>query len=546
MPGVQCLRKCVLAGSARSATKARTESFLQPTAKLLEYSNSREREKQSVLLRDLKLGMNNIDRAQLRRNGLLNPRHPTILLSLKAIVEEATFAKESGISVPGMTGSTLYRIRCIAIVAIDEEELDEDVLAPYKLEDGTQPKYFKEEWQIFRPFKDFQSLHKQLKTQVASTQQSASAGARLMGAATAAFTVGGSGGSSRRRKGLIPSLGQASKAGALGVTKKSVQKRVDILNGYLGYILSQNNLLNRCNEILTFLGAFYALPPEVKVNGDPFNNKLDPFGRSLMTRTVFDPEKMPSDEIRRLLTPRDRDIGSKAQETKVDLVGKAASAEPNAVQRSSSITPPTTEANQGTPTDDDEADPKSRVKEIDMIPSIKAKIDEVPLSQVRNAIFELVRNQFDFDNASFLRNRMLATLKTMSFAVTSSGEFRKMLYESHTKYVSADAIADWIKFGLDMLWPNGVFMSGAVPLTAEEQEELSQRAKSELPKAFPDQLRSVLGQEIVQGGMDMLHEMLQNRVILKSMFYMMFDMLWLEAFPELQDVLTGSTALTAE
>uniref|UniRef100_A0A7S1GPC6 Sorting nexin C-terminal domain-containing protein n=1 Tax=Cyclophora tenuis TaxID=216820 RepID=A0A7S1GPC6_CYCTE len=189
---------------------------------------------------------------------------------------------------------------------------------------------------------------------------------------------------------------------------------------------------------------------------------------------------------------------------------------------------------------------KNRVKEIDMIPSIKAKIDEVPLSKVRNALFELVRYQFDFDNASFFRNRMFSALKTMSFAVASSGEFRKMLYESHTKYISTDAVADWIKFGLDMLWPDGVWMQSAPPLTAEEQEELSQKAKDELPKAFPDQLKSVLGQEIVLGGLDILHEMLQNRLVLKSMLYMMFDMLWLEAFPELHDFLTGAAALEAD
>ena len=189
---------------------------------------------------------------------------------------------------------------------------------------------------------------------------------------------------------------------------------------------------------------------------------------------------------------------------------------------------------------------KSRVKEIDMIPSIKAKIDEVPLSQVRGAFFELVRYQFDFDNASFFRNRMFSALKTMSFAVASSGEFRKMLYESHIEYVNPTAIGEWIELGLDTLFPDGVFMQSSPPLTAQEKKDLSEKLKAELPRAFPDQIRSVLGTEIVNGGMEILHEMLQNRVVLKSMIYMMFDMLWLEAFPELNDFLTGAAALDAE
>jgi hypothetical protein len=53
------------------------------------------------------------------------------------------------------------------------------------------------------------------------------------------------------------------------------------------------------------------------------------------------------------------------------------------------------------------------------------------LAKVRAALFDLVRYQFDFDNANFFRNRMFSALKTMSFAVATPGEFRKMLYEAH-------------------------------------------------------------------------------------------------------------------
>ena len=37
--------------------------------------------------------------------------------------------------------------------------------------------------------------------------------------------------------------------------------------------------------------------------------------------------------------------------------------------------------------------------------------------------------------------------------------------------------------------------------------------------------------------------MLQNRVVLKSMMYMMFDTVLLEMFPELDDILTCSQVL---
>jgi len=40
-----------------------------------------------------------------------------------------------------------------------------------------------------------------------------------------------------------------------------------------------------------------------------------------------------------------------------------------------------------------------------------------------------------------------------------------------------------------------------------------------------------------------MHEMLQNRVVVKSLFYMLIDLLWIEVFPELRDSLSGDDPL---
>ena len=48
----------------------------------------------------------------------------------------------------------------------------------------------------------------------------------------------------------------------------------------------------------------------------------------------------------------------------------------------------------------------------------------------------------------------------------------------------------------------------------------------------------ILGKELTKDGLDVVHEMLQNRVVVTSLFYMLFDLLWIEVFPELRDVLT--------
>lgn len=569
---LQCLLRCVRAGSARSATKQRTEAFLQPTSKLLEYANSPEREKQSVLLRDLKLGMNNIDKAQLRRNGLLDPRYPTVIRHLSATCEGSGQVKDQhALAVPGMVPTiTVYKIKCVALVSLADTELSDDETEPFGSPPNSSAMLFREEWVIFRPMKDIQIFHKHMKTQIAPTEQSASAGARLVGAAAAAFAASSTHGSNRRRKTLLPSLNQAQKQ--LGVSKKAIQKRCEVLDDYLKQLLADDHPLNRCSELLMFLGAFYPFPPDVKLDGEPVTNKTDPLGRMEMKRVMIHDVESPrtttlSQEYaedravstRTILQADDNALATTQSDSMNDLSIAAASPSSrslgvDASMRSSvsfrGVAPAEVSVRGGAAETTESAaaadERKTRVKEIDMIPSIKAKIDEVPLAKVRAALFDLVRYQFDFDNANFFRNRMFSALKTMSFAVATPGEFRKMLYEAHMTHVNAEALAGWIKFITDMIFPDGVFCEFSPPTPEEELQRLAREAKQLLPKAFPDQLRSVLGPEIVQGGLDMLHEMLQNRLVLKSMAYMLFDLLWLEVFPELHDILTGSVALETD
>jgi hypothetical protein len=64
-----------------------------------------------------------------------------------------------------------------------------------------------------------------------------------------------------------------------------------------------------------------------------------------------------------------------------------------------------------------------------------------------------------------------------------------------------------------------------------------QKSSKLLHQALPDQLSALLGQENTDNEIDILHEMLQNRVALKSISYMMVDVLLLEVFPEIRDVL---------
>jgi hypothetical protein len=496
---------------------------LKPALKLLEYAGSPSREKQSLLLRDLKLGINHIDIGQLRRNALLNPRFPAVITHLTASIEDAVQSNEvSGVALMGSTG-TLYKIRCVATLDYNADE-DTDGTGCYRVsEDGSIAETFREEWVVYRSFKDFQALHKQLKSEVSATESSGTAGSRLVGAAAFAFATGNNMLSRhRQREVLIPSLSHATKAVSLAATRKSIMKRKECLHGYIDYLLSPGHLLCRCNELLMFIGAFYPLPLDVAT--------LDPLGRTEMSWTVvrkriesasaLNPSRPVEDDTEQVVPPTQatRTVSAGSQSINgedEDLI------DDNGERESSS----------------------KSLRKIDMIPAIRNKIDKVPLSQVRNRVFELLRYQFGFENASFIRNRMLAALKTASFAVTSASEFRRTLYKVHTDHISAIALAGWMDFGLGLLWPDGVFFKSSPPTPQQTLDEQATKAKEVLHESFPEQVRAILGKELTRDGLDIFHEMLQNRVVVKSMAYMLFDLLWLEVFPEIGDVLVCGAAL---
>eukprot|EP01082_Thalassiosira_pseudonana_P006733 g6185.t1 g6185 contig20:1027006-1027410(+) len=133
----------------------------------------------------------------------------------------------------------------------------------------------------------------------------------------------------------------------------------------------------------------------------------------------------------------------------------------------------------------------------------------------------------------------------MSVAVTNAQDFHVMLFKSHLKYMNGDWVSGWIFYLVDMFWPNGVFYTKGPDLTESEQLDLKRNSKYMLEKVFPDQLKTVLGKHMDEG-LDLLHEMLQNKLVLKSIGYMLMDLVWAEVFPELSDFTTGAECLIRE
>ena len=248
----------------------------------MDFATSENRDRQAILLRDLKLGINHIDKEQLRRSGILSPRHPTILRSLKVVVDGAVEAKSNqGLDLLVGPSSILYKLRCIAIT--EYVGMDSDPNAD--LDAINYGDLFREEWVVMRSFKDFTTFHKFLKSQVNSTESSAGTGAKITGLATAALTLGNQPNSGLKRKALIPSLNKAVQAGALGATKKCVEKRKEILNDYLSHLLSKRNLLNRCPELLRFVGAYDPLPESVRIGAGVMPDFSDGLGRFELSKS---------------------------------------------------------------------------------------------------------------------------------------------------------------------------------------------------------------------------------------------------------------------
>ncbi|KAL3808582.1 LOW QUALITY PROTEIN: hypothetical protein ACHAXA_004037 [Cyclostephanos tholiformis] len=170
----------------------------------------------------------------------------------------------------------------------------------------------------------------------------------------------------------------------------------------------------------------------------------------------------------------------------------------------------------------------------------RVQAGEISLKDVRWAIFRLLKDVFDLDNASFFHSWVISVVHTMSVAVTNEQYFNRLLFQIHVKYMNGEWVSGWILYFVNLFWPNDVFYKKAPLVSDDESTKL--KFKKMIKKCFPDQLRTVLGKH-TDNGLDMLHEMLQNRMVLKSMAYMMLDLVLAEVFPELNDFVTCAESL---
>lgn len=540
----QRLLYCIRNESAKLSAQNKSDEWLQPALTLLEYASSRRNDRQSILQRDLHLGINHVDRAQLRRNGILNPRYPTILRGLNVRVDGVDEVKGSDFDLLG-SPLFLFRIRCTAIaeyigdVGVGELAVSGNDTSP---DDGSKKceplksRYFREEWTILRSLKDFVIFHKHIKGQVNPIEHSVSAGAKLVGSVSAA--LGGNATIDRRRGPLVPSLAQATKAGNLGVSMKRVmERRKMLLEEYLKYLISPNNLLSRSPELLKFLGAYTSISSQIgKVNSTDEYDRVDVTSVELVTDMLKAGIVQAKQSSERVVNAKD-DIGQIARE-KTNAAVSPSKAESSGDDLQTLQLGTSTVIEQSADTKEEgKNQPCHAAREMARI-----RAGAISLKDVRQAIFRLLKDLFDLDNANFFRSRIISVLRTMSVAVAGAQYFNLLLYQNHAKYMNGEWVSGWILYLVTMFWPNGVFYKRGSPVSQDESLRLKVDSKKMIETTFPDQLRTVLGKH-TEKGLDMLHEMLQNRLVLKSMAYMLVDLVLVELFPEMNDFVTGAECL---
>ena len=159
----------------------------------------------------------------------------------------------------------------------------------------------------------------------------------------------------------------------------------------------------------------------------------------------------------------------------------------------------------------------------------------------QKVFFRFVRNTFHLDQATYFRSSVVKAVWRMAFVITgtTSAQFTRNLTKWHTQFVTTDNVCSFINAITSSLWPEGIWYTPGPSLNADQQRQLEDDSREKLKQFLPDQVRqikSVLGDDFDKG-IDTLHEIIQNKVVLKTLTYTLLDLLLLELFPEIEDEL---------
>ena len=167
-----------------------------------------------------------------------------------------------------------------------------------------------------------------------------------------------------------------------------------------------------------------------------------------------------------------------------------------------------------------------------LMASIQARIRSINAKDVQENVFDLVNNIFNLDKANFLRGRVIAVVRGMAFFLTEN-QFYKTLLNYHRLYVNEASISGVLKYVRELLWPQGEWAESVPPMTDDEKERIYGEAFGKIHSIIPEVVTNVLGEPLAKDGVNIVFEMVQNEVVLKSFVYMLVDLILLELYPEM-------------
>ena len=449
----------------------------------------------------------------MQRKGLYF-RKESQLISIKVDVLDSVQYQTSDI-LGSTTVEYKLRVRKISQLSHESEEPDKHML---------------EEWCIFRRFTDFTLLNKHLRSQMAEQAVGTKIVQKLPNFITAKPQEEG--------LPLLPPLNTQGKVPGTS-SNRFIQRRMSDIQLYLDILVSKNHLLRESYEVMRFLAANEPIPKDVE-NLHLVGGKPDAFGRTELRRNLITCTTTIGEKNTQGISPGAGGNSSWiATGTETFTSGRNASKSINAVgsNDTASLSSSNNSSFKTSSTEQEKSENQYGDKATEA--SLIARISEVKLVTFQKVLFEFVSHTFHLDKATFFRSSVVSAIWRVAFVITgtTSAQFTRNLTNWHLKHITGDSLGGIIRSIRQSLWPNGVWYTPSPSLTKEEKKSLEQESRNVIDKLLPDQVhqvKSVLGDEFDKG-IDTLHEMVQNRVVLKSLLYTLLDLLLLEIFPELKD-----------
>lgn len=174
-------------------------------------------------------------------------------------------------------------------------------------------------------------------------------------------------------------------------------------------------------------------------------------------------------------------------------------------------------------------------------PKIKPAMDatKIDMAILDKRVYPLLKELLDAGKMGAIRRNILVVILS-SAKMLFSTEISKWMSAQSKDAVSHRTTAITLQYLRGCVWPHGKLISAGKVQSPEQDALMRERNKSFLVEKLHN---AYVGNAQVETAIDKVQELLDNPYILKSIAYMIIDMLLIELFPELTGKLAGMDAI---